>query len=120
MACPCTRTSVAAQRRKKRTVRRRRPARQISAYTVGPSSKPIGTAMAGRISAYKLDGSPMATDTYGPAYHAFQMSPYVPDIVTPTATVPAGAAPTAAAVAAQRRKKRRAAPRRRVAPRRRR
>ena len=115
MACPCTRTSVAAQRRKKRTVRRRRTARQVSAYGVA-TGKPVGTAMAGRISAYKLDGSPMATDTYGPAYHAFQMSPYVPDIVTPTATMPA----RAAAVAAQRRKRRRtAAPRRKRTVRRR-
>ena len=119
MVCPCkTATALAAQRRKRRTVRRKRTARQVSAYTLA-SGKPVGTAMAGRISAYGLDGSPLAANTYGPSYHAFSMSPYVPDIVTPTAVVPTGAvATTATAVAAQRRKRRRVVRKKRVVRRR--
>ena len=133
MACPCTRTSLAEQRRKKRRVAapKRRRARQVSAYDIKTGSV-MSPAMAGKISAYKLDGSRQAANTYS---NAFSFSPYTAQVVTPVAaatpssptvgapaaTVAVAATPAAVA-AAQRRKRRRttvkrrttAAPRRRV------
>ena len=111
MVCPCKRTSLAAQRRKKRrpattTRRRKRTARQVSAYDIKTGGT-MNTAMAGRVSAYKLDGSRMPANTYG----AFSFSPYTPQVVTPVVAVTPSALTSVAAAAtfaaAQRRKRRR-------------
>jgi hypothetical protein len=87
MPCPCqSRTSLAAQRRKRRTKKtttktttkrrtvRRPRARQI-AYDM-TTGKARGPNMVGRLSVHKLTGMSLPSNVYGTKSNPFSLSPY--------------------------------------------